>query len=78
MKARKISPIPVGDGQTIIQALRSYKRLATVHQISDLLGISEKALYAKAKAGIIPSANLVGPIRFDPKRVSDWLEAHAD
>lgn len=59
---------------TIIQRLQKMARMLTVDELAEMLAISPKTLYAKAKAGTIPVTRLAGALRFDPALIADWLQ----
>ncbi|MBB6144740.1 excisionase family DNA binding protein [Silvibacterium bohemicum] len=58
----------------VIEKIKSTGHMMTVDELSDLISISSKTLYAKVKAGTIPATRIAGSIRFDPALVADWLE----
>ena len=50
-------------------------RLLTAREVSDAIGISEHRLYELARQSRIPSVRIGRSVRFDPRRVADWLRA---
>jgi excisionase family DNA binding protein len=62
---------------SITDQLRSKKRLMTPDEVADLLAISPKTIYARVKAGTIPSFHIGSSIRFDPAKIAQWLEDRA-
>lgn len=58
---------------TIIKRLDGMERMLTIDELANLLALSPKTLYAKAKAGTIPVTRLAGALRFDPALIADWL-----
>jgi excisionase family DNA binding protein len=58
----------------MVEALANHQSLLTVKELADLLTISPKTLYARAKAGSIPTVHFFGSLRFDPMIIAGWLE----
>lgn len=46
-------------------------------ELSDLLSVSPKTLYAMASKGRIPVIRIGSSLRFDPKLTADWIEARS-
>jgi hypothetical protein len=79
---RRVRPLAtktfaVQENETITQALRRHRKLLTVSELSDALSIATKTLYARAKAGTVPTVHLFGSLRFDPVVIARWLEDRA-
>ena len=49
------------------------KRLLTVKEVMDLLGVSRSWLYDAAARGALPCIRLGGMLRFDPDQIGRWL-----
>ncbi|RZU39341.1 helix-turn-helix domain-containing protein [Edaphobacter modestus] len=60
-----------------VSRLTTWPRLLTPNELADLLSLSVKTLYSRAKAGTIPVVRIGSSIRFDPKKISLWIEEHA-
>lgn len=58
---------------TIAEHIEQIDRLLTPTELGKLLSLSRKTLFAKAKAGTIPVAQLGGSIRFDPALIAEYL-----
>jgi excisionase family DNA binding protein len=54
------------------------KRLLSVAETAELLGISQSFLYKLTQSESIPHIRLGNTIRFDIKRIELWLEAQGD
>lgn len=66
----------VGTGlifMTLIEILESRKEALDVHEVADLLQVSERHIYELAAGGKLPSFRIGKIIRFDPQDVADWL-----
>lgn len=72
-----LNTFAVQENETVTQALRRHRKLLTVSELSDVLSISPKTLYARAKAGTVPTVHLFGSLRFDPVVIAGWLEDRA-
>ena len=59
---------------SIIERLKAMSRMITVDELAQMLAVSPKTLYSKAKAGTIPVTRLAGALRFDPALIADWLQ----
>lgn len=53
------------------------RQALTVSELADLIHISSKQIYELVTKSYIPSYRIAGSIRFDPKRVADWLRSQA-
>jgi len=49
------------------------KKLLTVKEVMDLLGVSRSWLYDAAARGALPCIRLGGMLRFDPEQLEQWL-----
>jgi excisionase family DNA binding protein len=49
----------------------------TVKELADAVNLSTKQIYELVAKSYIPSYRIAGSIRFDPKRVADWLRSQA-
>jgi excisionase family DNA binding protein len=58
---------------TLIEILESRGEALNVHQVAELLGVSEKKVYRLAAAGVLPAFRVGKSIRFDAQDVADWL-----
>lgn len=58
---------------TLIEILERRGEALNVHQVAELLGVSEKKVYRLAAAGVLPTFRVGKAIRFDGQDVADWL-----
>jgi excisionase family DNA binding protein len=58
---------------TLIQLLESRKKALTVHEIAELLGVSEKHIYEMTADGTLPAFYVGRSVRLDPQDIADWL-----
>jgi excisionase family DNA binding protein len=58
----------------ILETLRKRESTMNIHEVSELLGLSESLLYRMAAADQIPSIRFCGALRFDPSELADWYE----
>lgn len=58
---------------TLIQILESREEALDVHQVAELLKVSERHIYELAANGSLPAFRVGKVIRFDPQDVADWL-----
>lgn len=64
----------------ILETLRKRETTMNIHEVAELLGLSESLLYRMAAAGQIPSIRFCGALRFDPSELAEWYETrlHSD
>src|ERR1700746_2817910 len=58
---------------TLIEILESREEALDVHEVAELLKVSERQIYELAASGKLPSFRSGKIIRFDPQDVADWL-----
>lgn len=58
---------------TLIEILEAREEALDVHQVAELLKISERHVYELAAGGSLPAFRIGKMIRFDPQDVADWL-----
>lgn len=58
---------------TLIQILEARKEALDVHEVAELLKVSERHIYELAADGSFPAFRVGKAIRFDPQDVADWL-----
>jgi|SRR5581483_11577700 len=58
---------------TLIQMLESRKTALTVHEVAELLGVSDKHVYDMTADGRLPAFHVGRSVRLDPQDVADWL-----
>lgn len=58
---------------TIADKIEQIGHLLSPHELAGLTGISRKTLYAKSKAGTIPTTRISGSVKYDPALIADWL-----
>ncbi len=60
-----------------VDALRQIGRMVDVQDLSAVMGISSKQVYALACRGAIPHYRIGRAVRFDPTEIAEWLRAHS-
>lgn len=60
-----------------MQSIPYEKRIYTVDEIQDILGIGRNSAYNLVKSGAFHSVRIGGNIRISKKSFDDWLD-HAD
>jgi excisionase family DNA binding protein len=58
---------------TLIQILEGLKEALDVHQMAELLSVSERHIYELAADGSLPSFRVGKTVRFDPQDIANWL-----
>jgi excisionase family DNA binding protein len=58
---------------TLIQRLESRERALTVHEVAELLGVSQKHIYEMTADGTLPAFYVGRSVRLDPQDIADWL-----
>jgi len=58
---------------TLIQVLESRREALTVHEVANLLGVSDKHIYEMTADGTLPAFHVGRSVRLDPQDVADWL-----
>jgi excisionase family DNA binding protein len=58
----------------ILETLRKRETTMNIHEVAELLCLSESLLYRMAAAGQIPSIRFCGALRFDPSELAEWYE----
>ncbi len=58
---------------TLIQLLESRKKALTVHEVAELLGVSDKHIYEMTADGTLPAFYVGRSVRLDPQDIADWL-----
>ena len=49
--------------------------LLNVDQVADRLNMARKTIYTKCAARQIPHYKIGGALRFDPKKIDEWLKS---
>jgi len=57
----------------LIQVLESRREALTVHEVANLLGVSDKHIYEMTADGTLPAFHVGRSVRLDPQDVADWL-----
>jgi excisionase family DNA binding protein len=57
----------------LISELRARKGLLTVNELAALLSAHPMTLYKWTRKGTVPFLRVGSGIRFDPRRIADWL-----
>ena len=58
---------------TLAQSIECIEGAMTADRLAKLLGVSKITIFKMAKAGRIPSFRVGTCVRFDPRKVADWL-----
>lgn len=58
----------------ILPSIPYEKRIYTVDEIQDILGIGRNSAYALVKSGVFHSVRIGGNIRISKKSFDDWLD----
>jgi excisionase family DNA binding protein len=58
---------------TLIQVLESREKALTVHEVAELLGVSDKHIYEMTADGTLPAFYVGRSVRLDPQDIADWL-----
>lgn len=57
-----------------IQSIPCEKRIYTVDEIQDILGIGRNSAYSLVKSGVFHSVRIGGNIRISKKSFDEWLD----
>jgi hypothetical protein len=63
----------------IIEELRQMRGMISAKEVADLIGMNLDVLYRKCKAAkpdTPPHFRYNGQVKFDPRKLANWLEAH--
>ena len=69
----KFRRLPVSEARSIADQIESYRHALQASELAELLAISKVTIFKLAKAGRIPSFRVGTCVRFDPRKVADWL-----
>ena len=58
---------------TLADHIERIEGAMTADKLAKLLGVSKITIFKMAKAGRIPSFRVGTCVRFDPRKVADWL-----
>jgi excisionase family DNA binding protein len=75
-KAVTEADVEVGD-VSLIDRIRARRKAWTVDELSELLSMSNKAIYSMCKAGRLPHIRIGQSIRFDGFEIGKWLDSRA-
>lgn len=56
------------------EKLASFDRALTVKEVATLLSVDPDTIYKQVRSGDFPHFRIGTSVRFDPKKLSDWLE----
>lgn len=73
ISGNKFRSLPVAQARSIADQVESYGRALQASELAELLAISKVTIFKLAKAGRIPSFRVGTRVRFDPRKVADWL-----
>ena len=71
LAGRRIAP---AKRLSIAEELSQIEGAITADKLAKLLGVSKITIFKMAKAGRIPSFRVGTCVRFDPRKVADWLK----
>ena len=69
----KFRRLHVAQARSIADHLESCPRALGASELAELLAVSKVTIFKLAKAGRIPSFRVGTCVRFDPRKVADWL-----
>jgi len=69
----KFRRLPVAEARSIADQVESHRRALEAGELAELLAVSKVTIFKLAKAGRIPSFRVGTCVRFDPRKVADWL-----
>jgi excisionase family DNA binding protein len=72
MAGTQVSDIVKGQS-TLAEQVEHIEGAVTANALAKLLGVSKITIFKMAKAGRIPSFRVGTCVRFDPRKVADWL-----
>jgi excisionase family DNA binding protein len=61
-------------GETLVRALAARKGAFKVREVAELLGLSTTLVYQMVRANRIPHFKIGYSLRFDGRRLAEWLE----
>ena len=64
---------PGVEARSIADQVELYRHALEASELADLLAASKVTIFKLAKAGRIPSFRVGTCVRFDPRKVADWL-----
>lgn len=75
---RKTPAVPnFPQGLTVRQKLLYLEKPVTARVLAQIIGVSPITVFKQARAGRIPSFRIGAAVRFDTRRVAQWLEGNA-
>jgi excisionase family DNA binding protein len=73
ISGNKFRSLPVAEARSIADQVESYRHALEASELAELLAVSKVTIFKLAKAGRIPSFRVGTCVRFDPRKVADWL-----
>ena len=64
-----------GESLSLASVIRGRRKAWTAEELSDLLSISTKTIYAMVKKNRMPSFRIGSLVRFDPALTAAWMES---
>ncbi len=61
------------DQGSIVEGLLQRKTALTAEEVAELLGTSSVQIYRLARRGSLPSFRIASSVRFDPRKVAEFL-----
>jgi excisionase family DNA binding protein len=62
----------------ILETLQKRETVMNIHEVANLLGLSESLVYRMAASYQIPCVRFCGALRFDPSELAAWYEERLD
>jgi excisionase family DNA binding protein len=73
ISGHKFRRLLMPEARSIADQVESYRRALQASELAGLLAVSKITIFKLAKAGRIPSFRVGTCVRFDPRKVADWL-----
>jgi putative molybdopterin biosynthesis protein len=58
----------------ILEIFQKRETIMNIHEVAELLSLSESLIYRMAAAGQIPCVRFAAALRFDPSELAVWYE----
>jgi excisionase family DNA binding protein len=68
-----LGTLPKRERLSITEELSHIEGAITADRLAKILGVSKITIFKMAKAGRIPSFRIGTCVRFDPRKVADWV-----
>jgi excisionase family DNA binding protein len=61
-------------GISLPERIRRYERALNADEVASFFNLQADMIRKRARDGSIPSFRVGSAVRFDPKKIADWLE----